>query len=160
MKKYLVFIFISIIAILSCEKDDICIEPTTPKLIITFYNKDTTYLKKQVKSLTVWANSKDSLYVNKSLDSIAIPLDVNSENTLYKFVSTEFETDTDDQIDTEDEINFAYNRNDIFISRSCGYKTIYENLTIESNTENWINSIVINNSTIENETATHIIIFH
>ena len=58
-----------------------------------------------------------------------------------------------------DEISFNYNRNDIFVSRSCGYKTIFENLSIQTS-NNWIKDNLINNSTIENETSAHINIYH
>ena len=150
MKKYITIIIVSFLAILSCEKDDICIDATTPSLIIRFYNNDIQTDVKKVSELTVWADGKDSIYVKQSLDSIIIPLDLNQNNTLYKFTSNSI----------EDEINFTYTRNDVCVSRSCGYKTIFENLQIDSNTTNWIKNISINNTTIENDTAAHITIFH
>jgi len=149
MKKYIIIIIVSFLAILSCEKDDICIDATTPSIIIRFYNNDIQTDVKKVSELTVWADGKDSIYVKQSLDSIIIPLDLNQNNTLYKFTSNSI----------EDEINFTYTRNDVFVSRSCGYKTIFENLQIDSNTTNWIKNISINNTTIENDTAAHITIF-
>lgn len=150
MKKSLLILFLVLTTILSCEKDDICIEPNTPNLLITFYNKDTTDLKKSVTGLSVWIDGKEKIYDTKTLDSISIPIDINAENTHYKFASE----------DIEDDINFTYNRNDIFISRSCGYKTIFENFSIENYSQNWINSIEILNTTIENETTAHIHIYH
>lgn len=141
---------LSVFTILSCEKDDLCIENTTPSLIIRFYDNDVKTDLKKVSGLTVWADRKDSVYVNQSLDSIVIPLDLTQNNTRYKF-STNL---------IEDEINFTYTRNDVFVSRSCGYKTIFENLQINNNTTNWVKNIIINNSTIDNETAAHITIFH
>ena len=150
MKKYITLIIVSIFTISSCEKDDICVESNTPSLIIRFYDNDLQTEIKQVIGLTVWADEKDSLYVNQALDSIVIPLDLTKDNTLYKFSTNSI----------EDEINFTYTRSDIFVSRSCGYKTIFENLQIDSNTDNWIKNININNSTIDNETTAHITIFH
>lgn len=150
MKKYIALILVLIITILSCEKDDICIDTTTPSLIIRFYDNDNQTETKQVLLDSVWANSKENIYKNQTLDSIIIPLDLTQNNTLYKLTSNSI----------EDEINFTYDRKDIFVSRSCGYKTIFENLQIDSNTSNWIKNININNSTIENDTAAHITIFH
>ncbi len=150
MKKYITIILVSFLAILGCEKDDICIEATTPSLIIRFYDNNIQTEIKQVSNLTVWADGKDSIYVNQALDSIVLPIDLTKDNTFYKFSS--------DLI--EDEIIFTYTRNDVFVSRSCGYKTIFENLQIESNTTNWIKNISINNTIIENDTAAHISIFH
>lgn len=149
MKKYSILLFIIIIAFSNCEKDDICVEATTPMLIIKFYDFTNPENSKEVNSLTVWANEKDSIYNKVPLDSIVIPLNLNGNNTIYKFQSgTEIDT-----------INIAYERKDIFVSRSCGYKTVFENLTIET-TDTWIKDYLINNSTIENEANTHINIYH
>jgi len=150
MKKYITLIIIAVFTILSCEKDDICIENTTPSLIIRFYDNDLPTEVKGVENLTVWANGKDSIYLNQTLDSIVLPLDLTQDHTLYKLSANLI----------EDEINISYARNDIFVSRSCGYKTIFENIQIVSSTENWIKNIEITNLTIENDTAAHITIFH
>lgn len=134
----------------NCEKDDICVEATTPKLIVVFYNNAIPANKKAVTSLTVWADGKEKIYENKSLDSIAIPLDLTQNSTIYQLKSGT-------KIDT---INFTYDRKDVFVSRSCGYKTIFENLQIESRSANWIINDNIKTTTIDNETAAHITIFH
>ena len=150
MRKYLILLFILSFTLINCEKDDICIETTTPKLIVVFYNDTIPATKKTVTSLTVWADDNGNIYENKLLDSIAIPLDLNKNSTLYKFKS-------DTIIDS---ILFTYDRKDVFVSRSCGYKTIFENLQIESRSSNWIKSDTIKNTTIDNETAAHLTIFH
>ena len=150
MKKIVLLAIVLISAFYSCEKDDICIEETTPKLIIQFYDDANSTELKKVTSLTVWAADNDSIYTNQSLDSIAIPLNLNKDATLYKFSSETL----------QDEISFNYNRSAVFVSRSCGYKTIFNEIEIASNTSNWIKRIEIINPTIENETTTHIHIFH
>jgi len=150
MRKYLILLLILCFTFINCEKDDICIDTTTPKLIVVFYNDTIPSIKKEVTSLTVWADEKDSIYDNKKLDSIAIPLDLTKNSTLYKLKSGT-------AIDT---INFTYDRKDIFVSRSCGYKTTFENFQIESRSANWIKNDTIKNTTIDNETAVHLTIFH
>ncbi|MDF1518532.1 MAG: DUF6452 family protein [Lutibacter sp.] len=150
MRKYLILLFILSFTFINCEKDDICIETTTPKLIIVFYNDTIPDTKKAVTSLTVSADSLGNIYENQSLDSIAIPLDLTKNSTLYKFKSGTI----------TDSINFTYDKRDVFVSRSCGYKTIFENLQIESRTANWIKNDTLKNTTIDNETATHLNIFH
>ena len=85
MKKY--FLFLSLIALLisSCEKDDFCIEPITPNMIIRFYNATNISETKAVTDLTVNPNDLDSIYTNVSIDSIVIPLDVTSNQIIYNF---------------------------------------------------------------------------
>ncbi|PKP13094.1 MAG: hypothetical protein CVU08_07215 [Bacteroidetes bacterium HGW-Bacteroidetes-3] len=150
MRKYLIVLFILCFTFINCEKDDICIETTTPKLIIVFYNDTIPATKKAVTSLTVWAEGKLNIYENKQLDSIAIPLDLNQDRTTYIFDNKFF----------KDTIAFTYNRKDVFVSRSCGFKTTFDNLQIESRTANWIKNDTIKNTTIDNETAVHLTIFH
>lgn len=152
MKKYITLLILSFFTILSCEKDDICIDATTPSLIFLFYDNDSQTDLKLIKLDSVWVedNVKIEAYVNVSLDSIAIPIDLTKNNTTYIIENNA----------VKDTLKFSYTRNDVFVSRSCGYKTIFDNLQIDSNTTNWIKNISINNSTIDNETSVHISIFH
>lgn len=150
MRKYLILLFILSFTLINCEKDDICIETTTPKLIVVFYDNAIPAEKKEVTVLTVWAEGQVNLYDKKSTDSISIPLDLNQNRTTYIF----------DNKTIKDTIEFTYERKDVFVSRSCGYKTIFENLQIESRSANWIKNDTLKNTTIDNETAIHLSIFH
>lgn len=152
MRKYLILLFILCFTFINCEKDDICVETTTPKLIIRFYNNEIpTELKKRLLD-SVWVDGKNSIkeFEKQSLDSVSIPLDLNQNKSKYIISSNSI----------RDTIEFTYDRKDIFVSRSCGYKTIFENLQIESITRNWIKNDTIKNTTIDNETTVHLTIFH
>ena len=157
MKKY--YLFLSLIALLisSCEKDDFCIEPITPNMIIRFYNATNISETKTVTDLTVNPNDLDSIYTNVSIDSIVIPLDVTSNQIIYNFSSGT----------NVDILTIDYEIEEVFVSRSCGFKAIFNNVTVTSDVSNdWIigltetleNTITI--PTIENESAAHLQIFH
>ena len=149
MKKYIIPIIAIITLIVSCEKDDICIDPVTPQLVIRFYdNADPTEYKSQ-SSLYVWAEGKDSIYSNVSTDSIALPLNPTEDFTTYHLSSNNI----------EDEITVNYTREEVFVSRSCGFKYNFNTLTLTDVTNNWIISTEITNQTVENETE-HIKILH
>ena len=152
MKKHVTLIILALILIYSCEKDDICLENTTPNLMLKFYNFENDTLLKTINidSIRVLGKGLISNYTKKSFDSILIPLDINEYKTNYQ-ISSENTTDT---------IYFSYDRNDIFVSRSCGYKTIFENLAIDSTTNNWIKAYNINTTIIDNDTTAHINIYH
>ena len=152
MKKCLILFIVFLTTLLSCEKDDICVEENTPSLIIRFYDNDDREQLKQLAKTFIWAVGKDSLsnYSNESLDSIALPLNLSENVTKYVIENNTI----------KDTIEFKYSRNDIYVSRSCGYKTIFENLTISNNTILWIKDTEILNATIENETFAHINIYH
>ena len=54
MKKPILFLLLIVVFISSCEKDDFCIEPVTPNLIIRFYDADNPTEFKSVSELYVW----------------------------------------------------------------------------------------------------------
>jgi hypothetical protein len=150
MKKFIFLILIAIIAFTSCEKDNICVDSTTPFLTIRFYNYENPTEKKAVSNFTVWAVDKDSIFTGQTTDSISIPLDLNNNLTLYKFASK----------NSIDNVDFAYLRSDVYIGRSCGYKTIYEDFEAVNYSTNWIKNIEIINTIIENDTSAAVHIYH
>jgi hypothetical protein len=133
----------------ACENDDFCAEETTPRLIIGFYDAENPEEFKTAP-LFIWAAQKDTIYQGVNLDSISLPLNTNSRETTYKFSHSQ----------EVDQINFSYDSEDVFVSESCGFKVIFKNLTLESFTNTWIESIDINNALIENEKQVHVKIFH
>jgi hypothetical protein len=157
MKKY--YLFLSLIALLisSCEKDDFCIEPITPNMIVRFYNATNISETKAVNDLTINISNLDSIYTNVSLDSVVIPLDVTSNQIIYNFSSGS----------NLDILTIDYEIEEVFVSRSCGFKAIFNNVTVTSDVSNdWIigltetleNTITI--PTIDDESAAHVQIFH
>lgn len=149
MKKLILAIGIVLLGIVSCENDDFCTEPTTPRLIISFYDKDTPEEYKELP-IYVWAIGKDSIYKLATVDSIYVPLNTNATTTSYSLATTNI----------VDVIKFDYTTEDVFVSEPCGYKSIFKNLTIDTKTNNWINSIEVVNQSINNEDEAHVKIYH
>ena len=149
MKKYSIVLSLIILLTNGCEKDDFCIEEVTPNLILRFYDVTNPSNTLAADGLTIWAEGRDSIVVNQTLDSIAIPLDVNNEQTIYNFSSGA----------AIDQITIYYTVNDIFVSRSCGYKAGFSNL-LAIPTNSWIEYIEQLTTTVEDESAAHIQIFH
>lgn len=149
MKNYLIAFGIIFLAILSCENDDFCAEETTPRMIISFYDIDNPETYKQVP-IYVWADKKDSIYQLQIVDSIFVPLDTQNNKTIYKLSTTNI----------VDQIDFTYDIEDVFVSESCGYKSIFKNLAIDASTSNWIKNIEVTNAAVENEILAHVKIYH
>jgi hypothetical protein len=155
MKKYLMFIGLVGVFIYfsSCEVDDICIEKVlTPRLIVKFYNGTLPTKVKTVDSLYVWADGKDSLYKNTTVDSILLPLNTASNTTKYLL-------SVGDNIDT---LIINYDKTNVFVSRSCGYKTNFIWLNTSSLTRHWVTGFETINTPqlIENEAKAHVKIYH
>ena len=150
MRKSIILIILSFFAITSCEQDEICIDSTTPFLLIRFNDYEDQDEYKSVLLDSVWVLDKEIYLTSETVDSIYIPLDLNEDFTSYKLAANA----------VVDDMNVNYIRSDVFVGRSCGYKTIFEELSLESNTNNWIKNIEINYTTIDNDTIAAITIFH
>jgi hypothetical protein len=60
-----------------------------------------------------------------------------------------------------DVVTFTYNHHDIFVSRACGYKTLFDLTNTNSNiltpdSDNWIKDISIYKANLESENEVHI----
>ncbi len=161
----------------ACERDDICAEstPTTPNAIITFYDVANNETLKSVTGLRIIGDGQEDALPTVNVvttDSIAIPLRTNMNSTIYTFHKNYTIDDngtpddpTDDVIGgNPDIVTITYAPEEIYVSRACGFKTIFRNFTIEveDDGDNWIQTIlrVVDNITIENENQAHINIRH
>ena len=149
MKKHIVSLIVFLTLIASCQKDDFCIDETTPQLIIRFYDDAEPTEYKSVTGLYVWANELDTIYNNVATDSISIPLNPSLDFTVYHLSSETI----------EDELTINYSRKEVYVSRSCGFKYDFENIDLTGITNNWILNTEVTNQTVENETE-HVKIFH
>jgi len=150
-----------IILILSCEKDDFCIlTPVTPNLVIRFHDVDDEDETKEVDSLYVWAEGMDSIYnyttSSVGIDSIALPLNTLSENTVYHLAQGTSLLDT---------FTISYTTEEEYVSRSCGFRVIFNNIELDNNTEgnedSWISSFTPNTlTTINEQESAHVKIYH
>lgn len=172
MKKKILTTILSLLALLilpGCERDDICPResPTTPQLVIRFYNTLDPDELKSVTRLKVIAQNEDVSEtvpgLNRiTIDSIAIPL--RSFNTETSFIFIEESADDEDGIETgnRDTISFSYTPQEVFISRGCGYSINYLglNYTLSDDTNNWINNVLIEIPNLVNQNQAHVKIFH
>lgn len=159
MNKNILYLFLFAFIFNACEKDDICLSPTTPKLILRFYDASDPSTLKAPTNLSIWAEGKDTLatFKNVSLDSIYLPLNTNTSQTVYNF-KTSTTGNIADNVYNKFTIN--YTTEEIFVSRSCGLKSIFNTVTITSDT-GWFQSFTPNSiTTIDNETSAHVKIYH
>lgn len=160
MKKLIPLLLLFLALFSACEKDDICLSPTTPKLILRFYDNANQTTLKSVENLSIWADGKDTIsnYKSVSLDSIAIPLNVNTSQTVYHLKINSVDGNTANNVSNT--LTVKYTTTEEHVSRSCGFKTIFNNVTITSS-NGWIQSYTPSYLTIiNNETSAHVKIFH
>ena len=176
MKKIL-FITLSLFIAFSfwnCEKDDICADgtPVTPRVIIEFYDATATSSLKNVTNLRVEENNTDiGVVFNETLpldnpsryltngNKIAIPLKSFDITSAF-----EFKFNYGSGSENTDVITFNYTKEDVFVSRACGYKTLFylndiTPVVVSPDGNNWIQNIEVSQSNIENENEIHVKIY-
>lgn len=183
MKKLKFTFLLLLVALISCERDDICAEttPTTPRLMVEFYDATETEELKPVTRLTAYGeglannptndNTEGTLVYNTNATAIELPLLIGNEGeiTTSRFI---LEKDTnlrlDEDVDTDsniDIIEISYETEFVYVSRACGYKSIFKNLQVSFETSDdgaWISGIEVVDTIeiVENENTVHVRILH
>ena len=172
MKKLILLLFVIAFSFSSCEKDDICDAKTvtTSRLVITFYyvtnssvKKDVTNLKIIGEGMTDGVSFNGATLINGS--TVSIPLKTNADATSFRFILNA--ENPNPALINEDVLKFNYVRENLFVSRACGFKTEF---TLDPQTpyvhtdaavpdQKWIQFIAVKNSIIANENETHLEIF-
>ena len=147
-----------------CEKDDICAAdtPTTPQVVIEFFDSATTASKAVTKLKIVEFGTSNILGIYDAT-SAKLPLKTDKNITKYSLI---LNSDKVAPFINMDNLEFNYTRNTVYISRACGYKTQFE-LTDNSpiKTDNtipdnfWIKKITVATTKILDENETHIKIY-
>lgn len=165
-KSYL-FLIITIFFV-SCERDDICPEgsPSTPRLLVEFFDIADTDVLKDVPRLTVYPDNENITepttedpsgailqepfllprVFNTNLNNAGLPFLVGIEGeraTLRYF----FERDTnlrlnDDTSTTSniDVVEISYIPEFIYVSRACGFRSVFREVEVEiiEDEDNWL----------------------
>ncbi len=161
-----VLLMLAVLFSMSCERDDICVDEVTPKLIIRFYDFENPELFKDVASLKINIEGVDGDYINETIttltDSIALPINVTGNQT--RFTLTLQENEALEQKENSDVLEISYVQEDLFVSRPCGYKAVFNEVVpdLEIDEDNWIDDIVPLRDPLDinNETSAHVKIYH
>lgn len=145
-------IFTTFVTLYSCQ-DEFCSDATTPQLIIRFHDKDTIANKKEIQLITWIGLDTLEQYTGNTTDSIVIPLNTVDTSVTYNLSIL-------DSIDSEETLTVNYTVEDVFVSKSCGFKSVFNNVTFTSTNNNWLNSIEQISTKITNENQVHVQIFH
>lgn len=151
---------------LSCERDDICSEatPVTPRVSIDFYDYNAPAVPKNVTSLKVREVTSDNELLFNNVSTVKLPLKTDEDAVTFELTLNS--NSTNPELVYTDLLSFHYARNNVYVSRACGYKTIFA-LTPDSSAaavlpdddSDWIRTVVVANYNIVLENETHIRIY-
>ena len=160
----IVLLLLLTITFSGCEKDDICTDETTPRLVLEFYDISNPANLKNVLNVKVTGEGQTALGIFSGVSKIELPIDITQDTTKFSLILNS----TSLSSANEDMLQFNYARQNVFVSRACGYKTIFEfnatpNGVIKTDATNpdgiWIQDINILTTNIETENETHINIY-
>jgi hypothetical protein len=178
MKKIIAFLLIFGFASSSCEPDDICDPntPTTPRMLIMFYDISNPSVQKNVTNLKVIGEGMtngvvltptatgDAQYVTSG-NNILLPLNTEADIVKYTFILNYGNNNS--LLINSDNLEFKYSRENIYVSRACGFKTnfnldpitpfIHTDATVAD--EKWMKIISRKKYNLANENETIIKIF-
>ncbi|SFN82004.1 hypothetical protein SAMN04487989_104206 [Bizionia echini] len=180
MKKLVALLILIGCLAFSCERDDICTldTVTTPRLTIAFYSIENPEQQnpRNVARCRVQGIGNDEtlpdLDGSTSKQIILLPLKTTENSTQYSIYKnyrlnnnqTPDNPDDDFITGNEDIITISYVTEEVYVSRACGFKTVFKNIsmTVEDDGDKWIKIIqsVDDNQTIENENATNYNLYH
>lgn len=164
----------------NCERDDICAEgiATTPRLLIEFYDINSPEDLKSVTRLTVYGeglpdpnppitNVDETILFNENTTSVELPLIVGLDDESTITTRYILEKDTNLRLDEDDTtqsdvdiIEITYTTEFVYVSRACGYKSVFNNLVIDLEDESWISGVETVVTEVENENTVHVRILH
>ncbi len=170
---------IAFVSVLSCERDDICTSntPTTPRLLVEFRDILNQDELKSVRRLTAFGEGLDestrSLVFNSNANALELPLIVGTEGeeTTTRFIlrrDADFDLDDDpNTASNEDILEITYVPEFVYVSRACGFKSVFNNLTVSIISDGDVWALLTdfpnsntNNINVEDESETHLYIFH
>lgn len=175
MKKTSVLLLFLIALVYTCERDDICPESTatTPRLFIEFNDIANFEDSKNVRQLTVIGiddegNDINTLISRTTTNQLLLPLQISNEGetntSRFKLIrDADFDNDNNDTtVSNTDIISITYNPEFIYVNRACGFKSVFNTVGIEIETDDnqWILGRNINIENVENELNAHITLFH
>lgn len=112
--------------------------------------------------------NQNYIIYDRTVDSIILPLKVDmidTINTTRFLLTKDVDFDTDENpgtLSNTDTLTVNYTPKLIYVSRACGYKSVFSGLTANPVADklSWMVDVEIINDTINNEDAAHINIYH
>ena len=119
-------------------------------------------LTKNVTNLGVIGEGLETVILFNGVSKVQIPLDLTKDISKYQFILN-YGNSNVDFVNT-DNLQFDYTRTNEFVSRACGYKTLFKLSDTNPFTQTdattpdglWMKNITVLQSNINNENETHL----
>lgn len=167
MRKFSLILLVLLLAVSfwNCEKDDICADgnANTTFMVIEFYDATNPTVLKEVTNLGVGDPAFVTRFSFTGVSKIEVPLRTNATTSTLNFIENGGDED-DTSDDNPDMVTFNYETNNVYVSRACGYKTVFQLNDINPvefvpTAGSWIQNVVVSQPNITNENEVHVKIY-
>lgn len=162
MKKLVSLLLIFTFGLSSCEKDDICDAntPTTPRLVITFFDNADPTVQRKVSNLLATGEGMSTGIAFNGVSSIQLPLKVNDSITTFNLTyNSTIPADRNNDV-----LTIHYSSQNVYVSRACGFKTIFHVDSIvptdPDGDTSWMTRVQLINPNIDSEDETHVQVYY
>ncbi len=153
MKNCILIVFL--IALFSCQEDDVCVDGSTPNLVVKLKNaldSSNYFIDTLLVTYKNSENQTDTLRMIET-DSFQIPLRIDNGDIGFSFFSSLSNN-------SQDSLAMHYTPSEEFVSKACGLKKIYENVSYQ-----WIENVEIQNfevlqPNITNSNEVHLYLYY
>ncbi|UUV20981.1 DUF6452 family protein [Paenimyroides aestuarii] len=149
----------------ACEKDDICVggESVTPNVVIDLFDRLDSQLLKPAPKISIFVEGYTDTIVFRNTSKIEIPLQINTTETVWNIRLHQLNS-SNDTILKNDQLRFTYNPEAFYVSKACGYKTVFYNFNSvklpNTSSDGWIENIFKVTNEISNNNNAHIQIYY
>ncbi len=145
-----------ILFVIGCEEDDVCIGEASPNWVVKIKNQQ-TQLADTLDTLYVeYRDSDDVLDTLKlyQVDSFQVPLRIDGGAIGFGFISSL----QDDAV--KDSISMNYESEEEYVSKACGLKKVFKNVSYIEHSLDSIQSIESLTPQISNDDEVHIVLYY
>lgn len=167
--KFFLGLILVLISCVACEKNDLCagVDVDTPQVNIKLYNRLNNEELKTAQQINCFALdyvNQDTIPVVEysSVNEFTLPLKVYENNTVWYIELKEWIGN--DTITRANLLNFNYETNSQYVSKACGYRTVFERVRVTATQDDiqqlpaWISTLDYSNEITSNDT-THVQIY-
>ena len=141
------FVGLLALGLSACEKDDICAgsESETPNVVIGLFDRLDPEIRKSAVKIAAIAEGFNDTLIFRSTSTIELPLKINTTETTWNLVLYQPTGSNNDTIHKTDQLRFTYTPEALYVSKACGYKTIFHEFNAVKTTsvsdDTWIRSM-------------------
>lgn len=138
---------------IACENDDLCADTVvTPNFVVRIHDKNIKRQTKIAQNLLAYGQGNPLPLLFASTDSLALPLKM-LENESHFVLVKDATIDANGNLTAGETttLSISYTPQQQFLSKGCGFRVVFKNLSVQTSPNSWISSVKLLNTQLEND---------